>query len=190
MMPESRSCSLIQAARTCDNKKKKKKKKKRKKGSASSIPSGNTQKPQIASLHPETLPVSLLSAQSPSQLPRLKTTSKKDGEGLAGSGRRNKKQPKNSLTPLTVTNNPSCGGAPAQGYMSALSTQARESLRWEGVLEDAQAEEKRLELYRAKRRQRYIEHREALMKETPDALRQTFPKESTETESDQQENAS
>lgn len=54
-----------------------------------------------------------------------------------------------------------------------LSAQARESLRWEGVLEDPQAEEKRLELYRANRRQRYIAHRDTLLKETQGALRQT-----------------
>lgn len=76
--------------------------------------------------------------------------------------------------------------------MAELS--AKDSLRWEGVLEDPQAEKKRLELYRANRRQRYIAHREVLLKETQDSLRQTFPKKSTEkkafTETDQQETAS
>lgn len=67
-----------------------------------------------------------------------------------------------------------------QGRVAELDTQARESLRWEGVLEDPQAEEKRLELYMAHRRQRYVEHREALLRETQDALRQTFLKESRE----------
>lgn len=64
--------------------------------------------------------------------------------------------------------------------MDELSAQTRESLRWVGVLEDPQAEEKRLELYRANRRQRYISHREALLKEIQYALRQTFPNESKE----------
>lgn len=41
---------------------------------------------------------------------------------------------------------------------------SRESLRWEGILEDPQDEEKRLKVYRANRRQRYISHREALLK--------------------------
>lgn len=40
-----------------------------------------------------------------------------------------------------------------------------ESLRWEGMLEDPQAEEERLVVYRANRRQRYISHREALLRE-------------------------
>lgn len=53
-------------------------------------------------------------------------------------------------------------GAPAQGGVDQLG---RESLRWEGVLDDPQAEEKRLEVYRANRRQRYISHREALLRE-------------------------
>lgn len=64
--------------------------------------------------------------------------------------------------------------------MDELSAQTRDSLRWVGVLEDPQAEEKRLELYRANRRQRYISHREALLKEIQYALRQTFPNESKE----------
>lgn len=64
--------------------------------------------------------------------------------------------------------------------MDELSAQTRDSLRWVGVLEDPQAEEERLELYRANRRQRYISHREALLKEIQYALRQTFPNESKE----------
>lgn len=40
-----------------------------------------------------------------------------------------------------------------------------ESLRWEGMLEDRRAEEERLEVYRANRRQRYVSHREALLRE-------------------------
>lgn len=128
--------------------------------------------------------MSLLPLQSPSQprgqRPKLGATSKKEGERFAGSGRRSKKNPKDPPAPLTGTNKTGSSGATAQGYVSELSTQARESLRWEGVLEDPLAEEKRLELYRANRRLRYITHREALLKETQDALRQTFPKESTE----------
>lgn len=118
----------------------------------------------------------------------LRATNKKDGDWLAGSGRRNKKHPKDSLALLTAANKTA---APAQGYVSELSAQARESLRWEGVLEDPQAEEKRLELYRANRRQRYIAHREGLLKETVDTLRQTFPAEDEEKKaSDQQKSES
>ncbi|XP_015229396.1 PREDICTED: protein LIAT1 isoform X2 [Cyprinodon variegatus] len=51
-------------------------------------------------------------------------------------------------------------------HVMELSVQARESLRWEGELQDPQEEAKRLERYRASRRQRYITHREALLKET------------------------
>lgn len=137
-----------------------------------------TEKPQAVSLPPETSPVSLLPPQSPGQLPKIRAASKKDGERLAGSGRRSKRHPKDS--PALLTNKTSGSGE--------LDAQARESLRWEGVLEDPQAEEKRLELYRANRRQRYISHRDALLKDT---LRQTFPKESKEkkalTESGQKE---
>ena len=93
--------------------------------------------------------------------------------------------------PQMAANRTSGGGTPAA---SELSNQARESLRWEGALEDPQAEEKRLELYRANRRQRYITHRDSVLRESQDALRRTFPKERREkkalTNSVQQETAS
>lgn len=66
---------------------------------------------------------------------------------------------------LPLTSKTAGGGAPLLGSPDDVSVQTREtkeSLRWEGALEDPQAEEKRLELYRANRRQRYISHRERL----------------------------
>ncbi|XP_033502645.1 uncharacterized protein LOC117269602 [Epinephelus lanceolatus] len=167
MMPEDKNCKVLQPSRSSDNKKKKTQKK-RKKATVSTTPPENTEKPQAVSLPPEASLMSVLPLQSPgqlqTQLPKLRATSRKDGERLAGSGQRSKKHPKGSPDLLTVTNKAS----------GELSTQARESLRWEGVLEDPQAEEKRLELYRANRRQRYIAHRDALLKESQVALRQTF----------------
>ncbi|XP_041808710.1 protein LIAT1 [Chelmon rostratus] len=166
-MPEDKNCKLLQSSSSSD---KKKKKKTRKKAAASTTLPGSAEKLQAVLLPPETLPVSLLSPQSPGQPrgqpPRLRATSKKDGEQFAGSGRRNKKHPEDSSSPLTATNKTSGSGAPVQGYVAELSAQARESLRWEGVMEDPHADEKRLELYRANRRQRYLSHREALLKET------------------------
>ncbi len=136
------------------------------------------------SLPPETLPVSLLPPQSlgqpPNQQPKARAASKKDGKEPVSSGRGGKKHPKDSPPLLTATKETSGSGAPAEGYVTELSAQARESLRWQGVLEDPQAEEKRLELYRANRRQRYISHRETLFRETQFSQRQTFPKESKE----------
>ncbi|XP_070839728.1 protein LIAT1 [Chaetodon trifascialis] len=165
-MPEDKN-GLQSSSRS---EKKKKKKKKRKRATAPTAPPGSTEKPQAVSLPPETPPVSLLPPQSPDQprdqLPRLRATSKKDGEQFAGSSRRSKKHSKDSPSLLTETNKTSGSGAPVQGYVAELSAQARESLRWEGVLEDPHAEEKRLELYRANRRQRYLLHREALLNET------------------------
>lgn len=144
-----------------------------------------TDNPQAASLPPETPLVSLLAPQSPGRspgrLPKLRAASKKNGERRACSGRRSTKHLKDSPAPLTVTNQTrgggDAGGGTVQGYVAELSTQARDSLRWEGALEDPQAEEERMELYRANRRQRYISHREALLKESQCALRQTFPTE-------------
>ncbi|XP_029304800.1 protein LIAT1 [Cottoperca gobio] len=178
-MPEDNNCKLLQPhSSSSDNEKKikkkmmkrKKKKKKRKKITASTTPPENTEKPQDVSLPPETSPVTLLAPQSPgqprAQLPKLRTTSKKDGEWLAGSDRKSENPPKYSLALLTTTYKTSDSGE--------LSAQARECLRWEGVLENPQAEEKRLELYRVNRRQRYTT--DTLLKETLGAL--TFPEES------------
>lgn len=120
---------------------------------------------------PETLPMSLLphrsliSGQSQSQLPKPRTASKKDRERPARSGRKSKKHTKDLTSLLTVTSKTSESESPVQRFVAEVSTQARESLRWEGVLKDPQAEERRLEVYRANRRQRYIAHREALLKE-------------------------
>ncbi|XP_034462365.1 protein LIAT1 [Hippoglossus hippoglossus] len=196
MMPEQHDCDLLQSNSPCDSKKKKKKKK-GKRNTASIGPPENTrqEKPHTMPLHPETLPVSLLTPQSAAQprapLPKLPAAGKKGGEQSAGSGTRSKKHPKNSPAPLTAANKTSGSGAPA---VSELSNQARESLRWEGALEDPQAEEKRLELYRANRRQRYITHRDTVLRESQDAQRWTFPKEHGEkkalTKSVQQETAS
>jgi len=69
-----------------------------------------------------------------------------------------------SATTTTTTTLQRGGGGPA-GFrdVAELNTQARESLRWDGVLEDPLAEEERLEAYRARRRQRYL----ALTEEWP-----------------------
>lgn len=152
-----------------------------------------TAKHLVVSLPPETLPVSSPPPQcldpSQGQQPKLRIAGKTNGEQLAGSCRRKKKQLKDSLLLLTMTNENSGSRTPMKGSVDELSVQTMESLRWDGVLEDPQAEEKRLELYRANRRQRYISHREALLRENQLALKQTLPNESKEnkTLTDQQE---
>lgn len=89
-------------------------------------------------------------------LPKLRTLSPKDGGKLSGSGGRGKKHCRKSEMLLAGRNGTGgCGG-------QVLGV---ESLRWEGMLEDPQAEEERLVVYRANRRQRYISHREALLRE-------------------------
>lgn len=90
--------------------------------------------PQGESSLPETLRVSTL---PPQHLGDETTPRREDGEDF--------------------TSRAGGGGAPGGG-----SVQTRESLRWEAALEDPQAEDKRLELYRANRRQRYIARRERL----------------------------
>ncbi|XP_028277831.1 protein LIAT1 [Parambassis ranga] len=164
-MPEDKHCKLVLQ-------KKKKKKKKGKKNTA--LPEcSETQ--LAAALPPETSPISLLPPQN-LLLPKLRGTCKK--ECLTGSGRNSKKPHKESSSLLTTTQKTS--GAQAQGCETELCVQAKESLRWEGVLQDPQAEAKRQEEYRSRRRQRYIAHREALLKEAQDALRQTILREQSE----------
>lgn len=153
-------------------------------------------KPQTICLPPETSGVSLLTPVCPvkprGQQSKFRADSKKDRDWLAGSGHRRKMHSKDSLAILTSTNKSSSSGGQPQGCVAELGVHARESLRWEGTLEDPMAEEKRLELYRANRRQRYITHREALLKETLDTLRHTFLKKDDKKEplSDQQKTVS
>ncbi|KAG7516494.1 hypothetical protein JOB18_032903 [Solea senegalensis] len=147
-MPENKTISLLIQTpnNTSERRNKKKTRKKRSRNTVSTSP------PQSH--------VSLLSPGQPrGLLPKLRAASKKGGEQSSGSGWRSKKHPK-SLTPANKTRENE-SGAPAQGFVSVPSSQARESLRWEGELGDPRAEEQRLELYRADRRQRYITHRAA-----------------------------
>lgn len=44
-----------------------------------------------------------------------------------------------------------------------VSSQAQESLRWEGVLDDPIAEAERLEVYKANRRKRYMAFKQTLL---------------------------
>lgn len=106
-----------------------------------------TVKPQGVSSLPETLRVS---TPPPERLGDGTPSRRKDGGRFS------------STTQLPLTSKTAGGGAPSQGSTDDFSVQPRESLRWEGALEDPQAEERRLELYRANRRQRYISHRERL----------------------------
>lgn len=107
---------------------------------------------------PDTSPVSTPShpnlGPSEEHLTKLRAFSKKDRKPCAGSGQKTKRCHRDSQSLPTVTHKTSKNESPAQ--VTELSFQTRESLRWEGVLQDPQEEAKRLELYRTNRRQRYI----------------------------------
>lgn len=47
---------------------------------------------------------------------------------------------------------------------TSMTSQSQESLRWAGELADPVGEEKRIELYKANRRKRYLAAREGLLK--------------------------
>ncbi|XP_017276795.1 protein LIAT1 [Kryptolebias marmoratus] len=171
-MSEDKSCELLQPPRSSQHKKKKKKK--IKKGTTSATVPENKEKPLALSSAPDTSPVS--PGPSQERLPKLAALSKRNRQLSAGRGRKTKKCHKDSQPLLTATQKTNKNGPSAQG--AELIDRARESLRWEGVLQDPQEEAKRLELYRANRRQRYVAHREALSKDTQHASRRTFLKES------------
>lgn len=122
---------------------------------------------QVSTLPPEHLGV------SQDHRPENTTPRRKDGDHFTGRAQRCEKQPKGSSSLLMLTRKTCGSGAQAQGNTADDGCmQASESLRWEGVLEEPRAEEKRLELYRANRRQRYISHREAFLKEVQQASEQ------------------
>ncbi|KAM8900672.1 protein LIAT1 [Spinachia spinachia] len=162
-MPEDQQRTLLRAPGSCEGTKKKRKKRPKVTASATE----RADEPQDVSLPPETSTVSLPPPKSPGQprgqLPKLTASSRRSGERL----RRSQQRPKDSAAPLQAAHQASGNGQ--------LGAQARESLRWEGVLEDPRAEEKRLELYRARRRQRYVAHRDAVLVESQGALRQPVP---------------
>ncbi|XP_034033313.1 protein LIAT1-like [Thalassophryne amazonica] len=139
----------------------KKKKRKRKKTAASAAPQKTQEKLKL----PETSQAASLSSKyQPEDSPdQLQGKSRKDSEWPGGGGIRNTGHPQDPLLLLTMRNKANNSGELAawEHVEEELGAEARESLRWEGVLADRHAEEKRLELYRAKRRQRYIAHREA-----------------------------
>ncbi|XP_072301594.1 protein LIAT1 [Eucyclogobius newberryi] len=126
---------------------KRKKKKKRQKADSSSSPK-DADKPHPALPVPPVLPT--ISPPRPPP-PGLKSTPKQGSE----KGGRRKRSPASLLSLLGRS-----GASPVQSFLSRLSGPARESVRWEGALDDPLKEEQRLEVYRANRRQRYVRHRE------------------------------
>ncbi|XP_072231409.1 protein LIAT1 [Leuresthes tenuis] len=169
-MPEDKPCKLVQPPKISEHRKTKKKK--RKKAAHSTSASGNKEKPLAVSLPPDAIPVSLLPLTHPGTsrgpLPKLRATSKKNREQRSGNDQKSKKQHKD---PQALALSHRSSGSESLARVTEPSVQARESLRWEGALQDPLEEAQRLEQYRANRRQRYIAHREALSKETKQTLR-------------------
>ncbi|XP_026875003.2 protein LIAT1 [Electrophorus electricus] len=91
------------------------------------------------------------------------TNSKKSGKPNPDKGSTKeggaRKSHKSKSKPPTVEEAP----ALATEDQEQLSSHAKESVRWEGVLEDPGAEAERLEIYRANRRKRYMASRQMLL---------------------------
>ncbi|CAL1573147.1 unnamed protein product [Knipowitschia caucasica] len=120
------------------HKKKKKKKKSRKSDSTSPKDADKPEPPVLLSITPPQPP-----------LPKLKASPKKDS----------KKGSRKSKKPLLLA-----PGSSVESFLSRLSGEARETVRWEGALEDPEMEEQRLEVYKANRRERYVQEREGKYK--------------------------
>ncbi|XP_027886370.1 protein LIAT1 [Xiphophorus couchianus] len=118
-------------------------------------------------------PISQLPPQDPgqTQLSKFRATGTKPKDNFSRGAGKAKERQKDTKSHLSASHTISNNKVPA--HLMKAAVQALDSLRWEGALPDPQEEEKRLERYRAKRRQRYITHREALLKEAQYAMRKT-----------------
>ncbi|KAM4544880.1 protein LIAT1 [Odontesthes bonariensis] len=166
-MPEDKNCKLLQPPKCFELRKTKKKK--RKKATPSTSASENKGKPLAVSLPPDVIPVSLLPLRGPGTrqgpVPKLRAAGKKNRAQRSGSDQKSRRQHRDPQTALTPSHSETVA------HVTEPSIQARESLRWEGVLQDPLEEAKRLEQYRANRRQRYAALTESRVKGTPGTLK-------------------
>ncbi|XP_062341800.1 protein LIAT1 [Osmerus eperlanus] len=170
-MREREDCKLLLLPKNTETKEKRAKKKEKKKQTNASKKRGHsstpqnsddTEKPQPRTSQAQEASPPLATPTSP-PLPEESTDQSVTVKGRLRHGdgaRRRTRLPKEGKTPSEMS---SVTGAPSQACVVEISAQVKESLRWEGVLEDPLAEEKRLEVYRANRRQRYLVHRQALI---------------------------
>lgn len=124
-------------------------------------------------------PISQLAPQDPgqTQLSKFRATGTKPKDNFSRGAGKAKERQKDAKSHLSASHTISNNKVP--GHLMKAANQDMASLRWEGALPDPQEEEKRLERYRANRRQRYIAHREALLKEAQYAMRQAEMKTSS-----------
>ncbi|XP_061755200.1 protein LIAT1 [Nerophis ophidion] len=122
-----------------------KKKKRKKKVFAASLTS-----PQHSAKPPEAVHLTLMPAcpRARGQTSKLRVTCKKSKDRAPADKPVKELSASRRIGPVRA----SC--------VAELSAQARESLRWEEAVEDPQAEEERLEVYRANRRRRYVAQQE------------------------------
>ncbi|XP_046876665.1 protein LIAT1 isoform X2 [Hypomesus transpacificus] len=160
-MREREDCKLLLLPKNTENKEKRAKKKDKKKLTNASKKRGHSSTPQNSDDTEKASPPLATPTRPPLSEESADQTVKVKGRLRHGEGaRRRTRPPKEGKTPSGMS---SVTGAPSQARMVEISAQVKESLRWEGVLEDPLAEEKRLEVYRANRRQRYLVHRQALI---------------------------
>ncbi|KAM4726093.1 protein LIAT1 [Anableps anableps] len=149
-MAEEMNCNSLLPHKSCAHRKKKK---------------GNKANPKQKEKPESVSPIPELPPQDPgqTQLPKLRAIGKKARDHCSRGAGKTKERQKDSKGHLEAAHTTSD---------DKVGIEAKESLRWEGVMQDPQEEAKRLERYRANRRQRYITHREALLREAQHALRQ------------------
>ncbi|XP_061905153.1 protein LIAT1 [Entelurus aequoreus] len=135
----------VHKMKICSSSEDKKKKRKKKKGFAASLTST-----QHSAKPPEAVHLTLTPA-----CPRPRGQTSK----LRVACKKSKDRPP-ADKPVKELSASRRSGATRACRVAELSAQARESLRWEEAVEDPQAEEERLEVYRVNRRRRYVAQQE------------------------------
>ncbi|XP_062392953.1 protein LIAT1 [Sardina pilchardus] len=79
---------------------------------------------------------------------------------IGGSQAKSKTSKRSKKLKKSVSNQETALAPSAEKAKAEVSTESLESLRWEGVLDDPQAEAERLEVYKANRRKRYLAARQ------------------------------
>lgn len=97
--------------------------------------------------------------------PTLKGSNSKKTKARSLTSLRNNKSQRESMKHEETLTGPDAGThqAPLSWNQAGQNNPAKESLRWDGVLEDPVAEAERIEVYKANRRKRYLASQQGVM---------------------------
>ncbi|XP_020323521.1 protein LIAT1 [Oncorhynchus kisutch] len=154
---------------TNDSKRKKKrkhKKDKKKSGSTRRGPSSPSNSDDAAADKlTNTEQQQVVKGSSTRSKPTLKSSNSKKTKARSLTSLRNNKSQREAMKHEETLTRPDTGThqAPLSWDQAGQNDPARESLRWDGVLEDPVAEAERIEVYKANRRKRYLASQQGVM---------------------------